>query len=70
MFNSAAPIYQDTINKIGYNYQLKFDPTATKNKPKSRLRKHHILWFNPPFNSTVSTPIGKTFLGKHSIEVQ
>ena len=32
---------------------LKFD---------NRKRKHDVLWFNPPYNSTVSTNIGREFL--------
>ena len=62
MFQSAAPIYQEAIDKSGYNYQLKFDSIASEPKTKTRSRKRHILWFNPPFNSTVSTNIGREFL--------
>ena len=62
MFQSAASIYQEAIDKSGYNYQLKFDSTASEPKTKTRSRKRHILWFNPPFNSTVSTNIGREFL--------
>ena len=62
MFESAAPQYQEAIDKSGYDFKLKFDPTASEPKTKNRSRKRHILWFNPPFNSTVSTNIGKEFL--------
>ena len=62
MFKSAAPLYQEAINKSGYDYQLKFDPSASEPKAKNRSRKRHILWFNPPYNSTVRTNIGKEFL--------
>jgi hypothetical protein len=62
MFESAAPRYQEAINSSGYDYKLKFDPTASEPNPKSRNRKRNILWFNPPWNSTVSTNIGKEFL--------
>ena len=62
MFEQAAPIYQEAIKKSGYDFQLKFDPTAGQNKPQKRLRKRKVLWFNPPYNSTVSTPIGELFL--------
>jgi hypothetical protein len=62
MFESAAPQYQEAINKSGYTYKLKFDPTASDPKVKVRSRKRHILWFNPPFNSTVKNNIGKDFL--------
>ena len=32
MFNSAAPIYQQALEKSGYSYKLKFDPNAGKRK--------------------------------------
>ena len=31
-------------------------------RPKNRSRKRHILWFNPPYNYTVTTNVGKEFL--------
>ena len=63
MFKSAAPLYQEAIQKSGYDFELKFDPLASEVKPKKRSRKRHILWFNPPYNSTVKTNVGKEFLG-------
>ena len=62
MFKQSAPLFQEAINKSGYEFQLKFDPKATEKKHKNRNRKHDVLWFNPPYNSTVSTNIGKEFL--------
>jgi hypothetical protein len=62
MFESAAPCYQEAIKKSGYDYQLKFDPSAGEPKVPNRSRKRNILWFNPPYNSTVTSNIGKEFL--------
>ena len=64
MFRTAAPIYQEAIKKSGYNYILKYDPQANipPAKKKNRSRKRHILWFNPPYNYTVTTNVGKEFL--------
>ena len=62
MFESAAPIYQEAIEKSGYSYQLKFDPLASETPPKKRNRKRKVLWFNPPYNQTVTTNVGKDFL--------
>ena len=65
MFNSEIHKYQEAINKSGYNYTLKFDPSASEpkvKKKKSKRAKRHVLWYNPPYNSTVSTNIGKEFL--------
>ena len=65
MFQTAVPLFQEAIKKSGYDFTLKFDPSAS-NKPttkkKNRTRKGHILWFNPPYNHTVTTNVGKEFL--------
>ena len=45
MFETAAPMYQEAINKSGYDYTLKFDPSASDPPSKRRSRKRHILWF-------------------------
>ena len=62
MFETAAPMYQEAIKKSGYDYTLKFDPSASDPPSKKRSRKRHILWFNPPYNHTVTTNVGKEFL--------
>ena len=62
MFNSEAPQFQEALRKSGYDYTLKFDPNACKPKAKNKTRKRHILWFNPPYNATVGTNVGKEFL--------
>ena len=63
MFISEIAQYQEAINKSGYNYTLKFDPTASEPKKKKNNRqKRHVLWYNPQYNCTVTTNIGKEFL--------
>jgi hypothetical protein len=62
MFNMAAPVYQEALTRSGYEYQLKFDPNAAEPSTKKRNRSRNVLWFNPPFNSSVRTNIGAEFL--------
>ena len=63
MFQTAAPLYQEAINKSGYNYTLKFDPSARNPPAKKKSRnKRNCLYFNPPYNHTVTTNVGKEFL--------
>ena len=63
VFKNAVPQFQEAINKSGYDYTLKFDPTASEPKTKKKNRKrHNVLWYNPPFNCAVSTNVGKEFL--------
>ena len=42
--------------------QQAFPTTNTDNDRPNRNRKRNIIWYNPPFNSSVKTNIGKTFL--------
>jgi hypothetical protein len=62
MFESVAQLYQDALDNAGYKYKLKFDPeSATTNKNK-RSRRRNILWFNPPYSTSVKTNVGAKFL--------
>ena len=64
IFDKAVPLFQEAINKSGYNYTLKFDPPkeATPPKRKNTCRKRNILWFNPTYNSSVKTNVGHEVL--------
>ena len=62
IFDSAAPYYQEALKRSGYNHSLKYKPSTQLNSTKNINRKRKIIWFNPPFNKNVSTPIAKNFL--------
>ena len=57
-----AQLYQDALNRAGYDYKLKFNPENTTTKKTSRCRKRHILWFNPPYSTSVKTNVDAIFL--------
>ena len=59
IFNAAAGIYQDALDRSGYSHKLTYKPKKAK-KEKRRQRK--ILWWNPPYNASVSTNVGQMFL--------
>ena len=64
-FEKAAPDYGKALQKSGYNIKLQY---KVPKKPKSRNRRQNSIWFNPPYNATVKTNIGKEFfrlLNKH-----
>ena len=65
IFNKAATPYQEALNKSGYNYKLRYEPTQNDNCTKSKNRRRKITWFNPPYSHNVSTHIGKTDIAKH-----
>lgn len=60
VFNQAAPVYQNALRKSGYNYELKYQPSVQGNRHRCRHRK--VTWYNPPFDLTVKTDIGRAFL--------
>ena len=61
MFKSVVPIFQEALDKAGYNYKLTFKPQQVKNNPKKRQHKRPITWWNPPYSENVKTSIGKKF---------
>ena len=62
MFETAAPIYREALTKSGYDYELKFDPTASEPSTKNRNRTRNRVWFNPPYSAAVRSNIGRDFL--------
>ena len=63
LFNQATPVYQAALKRSGHTYQLKYNPdtrrSTTNNK---RKRSRNITWFNPPFDASVKTNVGRMFL--------
>ena len=65
MFETAVPLFQESLQRSGYDYKLKFDPTASepsKKKKRNRNRNEDRIWFNPPYSATVRSSIGRDFL--------
>ena len=61
-FEKAAPLYQDALERSGYDHKLEFDPDARKPRPQKNNRRRTITWFNPPFSQNVKTNVGARFL--------
>ena len=58
IFDKSKADYEKGLRESGYNPNLNFQ---TRPKAK-RKRNRKIIWFNPPFNKSVSTNIAKKFL--------
>lgn len=61
IFNQAKPFYETCLRASGYKncslvYQKEVD-----NKGRKRTRARNIIWYNPPWNASVETDIGKKF---------
>ncbi|KAJ8049617.1 hypothetical protein HOLleu_02439 [Holothuria leucospilota] len=66
IFNSAAPIYDEALEKSGFKEEVKSKKADAKERVtgenKKRRRKRNVIWFNPPFGKNVKTSIAGTFL--------
>ena len=57
-FDKTKANYEKALKESGFNNTLQYN----KRTPRSKNRSRHVTWFNPPFNSAVTTDIGKQFL--------
>ena len=62
MFDSVSQKFQQALNNAGYSYNLKFDPEGAKSKKKRTRKRNDILWFNPPYSTSIKTNVGAQFL--------
>ena len=61
IFNESVAEYNAALKKSGYKEDVKYkqkEPTTTKRK----ARKRKIVWYNPPFNASITVNLGKQFL--------
>jgi hypothetical protein len=61
IFEEAKRPYKEALLKSGYNYNLKYTPTAENNRRRHN-RNRNITWYNPPYSSNVKTNVGHQFL--------
>ena len=61
-FDNAKTMYQEALNKSGYNYNLCYKESHKDTQRSRRNRPRNILWYNPPFSKNVKTNVGKCFL--------
>ena len=62
VFNESKNYYEDALNKSGYKTQWEYKIPSTSINRNSKSRKRKIVWFNPPYNQSVSTHVAQTFL--------
>ena len=64
VFDEAIPPYQKALDESGYAYKLTYNPqpTQTPTRNRKRNRQRNITWYNPPWNSSVRTNLGRKFL--------
>ena len=57
-FEKVKNEYDDALKKSGFDEKLEYK----KINKKKRNRTRKIIWFNPPFDSSVHINVGKLFL--------
>ena len=62
IFEETVPYYEQYLSNCGYKEKLNYRDPTSPNLITKRKRQRNILWFNPPYNKTVKTKIGKFFL--------
>ena len=58
IFDQAAPEYENSLQNSGFQEKLEYLP---EREPR-RNRRRKIIWYNPPYSTSVKTNIGKEFL--------
>ena len=58
-FSKVKGEYDAALKSSGFKQSIHFTNNQQK---KSRPRKRKVIWFNPPYNASVLTNIGKSFL--------
>ena len=62
LFDSEKHIYQEALETSGYKHKLIFHNDRQQNSQQNRTRTRKVIWCNIPYNTAVSTNIGKEFL--------
>jgi hypothetical protein len=62
VFNEETKIYQEALNRSGFKYKLKYKPEKKPDRKQNRKRSRNITWFNPPYDASVKTNVGKIFI--------
>ena len=60
VFDAAKKPYEQALKESGHEHELHFK--SDKNKRKPVRKRKNIIWYNPPYNCSVTTNIGQEFL--------
>ena len=59
-FNKSKEYYESALRNSGFKQPIQYK--QHRQQKRSSPRKRNIIWFNPPYNASVLTNIGKVFL--------
>ena len=61
-FNKVKKTYEKSLTDSGFDYKMQYCGDENSNSENKRHRLRNVIWFNPPFNSSVKSNVGKIFL--------
>ena len=61
VFNEASKCYNEVLGQCGYSEKLRYN-NINANANRNHNRSRNIIWFNPPYDKSVETKVGETFL--------
>ena len=62
MFDETVAPFQKALKNSGYSHKLEFEPVNDQTKPRVRRKARNIIWFVPPYSTSVTTRIGSKIL--------
>ena len=62
IFKESTHIYQESLNKSGYNHQLTYQKSIKNKNKDTKRRKRKVIWFNYSYSKNFSTKVGDQFL--------
>ena len=61
IFNAAKAPYEEALRRAGHKERMTFCPTQGRTTSR-RARRRQIIWYNPPYCSSMTTRLGQIFL--------
>ena len=64
LFNKHKSDYENALKSSGHPPELRYEENreTTRETSTKKCRQRNVIWFNPPYNMSLQTKIGKSFL--------
>ena len=61
LFNESTHDYTSALEASGYTEPLSYQAPQQQSPKKKRKRTRKVVWFNPPYSTSVTTDLGRRF---------
>ena len=62
IFNEIKAPYENMLKNNGFKCKLSYETNDNKVKKRNKSRNNRILWYNPPYCSSININLGKEYL--------